>query len=58
MKDLTYDGWALNCRHVIKGEKSTKRNAVGDALFSYEQTEPDYERPKDYDDQQDFFCGD
>ena len=57
MKDLTYDDWKLNGRHVIRGEVSTKRNGQGKPVFSYEQTEPD-DDSSDYDYSQDFFCGD
>jgi hypothetical protein len=61
MKDLTYDDWKLNGRHVIRGEVSTKRNKQGEPVFSYEQTEPSYERDDNdggYDARQDFYCGD
>lgn len=54
MKLLTYEDWRANCRHVMRGEVSTKRNAQGQPLFSYDQTEPDYESPTDHD----FYCGD
>ena len=55
MKDLTYDDWILNGRHVIRGEVSMKRNGQGKPVFSYDQTEPDDDG---YDYKQDFFCGD
>jgi hypothetical protein len=48
MKYLTFKEWAGQGYHVKKGEKSTKRDDKGNALFSSNQVEQSLQ---EYDDQ-------
>jgi hypothetical protein len=45
----TYEGWKKERCHVVRGEKSHKRNKDGKALFSEDQVEEDMEDDDFYD---------
>lgn len=54
----TFKQWKKSGYHVVKGQKSTKRSEIGEALFSSNQVEEDYNDPGDRDndsDDQDLF---
>lgn len=57
----TFDEWKAAGYHVIKGQKSTGRNAAGKATFNEKQVElqwknrPDYGEGSDYEEDYDIF---